>query len=145
VVLTGSLVGVAVQSWRSRYESTPLKKRFRKVREIVDNQARYTDNLRKIHLHYWAPFRAEAERRPGGGALTEAQVRDLFGNLDKILTLAEGMTAALRERVNNLPDHHDQPISDSFVQYVRARVRSVCAASVCGRVCVCGGVCAVVG
>src|SRR5690606_2669490 len=85
VVLTGSLVGVAVQSWRSRYESTPLKKRFRKVREIVDNQARYTDHLRKIHLHYWAPFRAEAERRPGGGALTEAQVRDLFGNLDKIL------------------------------------------------------------
>ncbi|ELR22410.1 Ankyrin repeatcontaining protein [Acanthamoeba castellanii str. Neff] len=102
----------AVQSWRSRYESTPLKKRFRKVREIVDNQARYTDNLRKIHLHYWAP--------PSDAPAAAAAVRDLFGNLDKILTLAEGMTAALRERVNNLPDHHDQPISDSFVQYIPA-------------------------
>jgi hypothetical protein len=119
------------------------------VREIVDNQERYTDHLRKIHQNYWAPFKIESER-PGGGALTEEQVRDLFGNLDKILTLAEGMTNALREQVNNLPTHHDRPIGEIFVQYVRsptcACVRAcvrACGVRVCtfGRVSVCVCVC----
>lgn len=54
-----------------------------------------------------------------GRRITEDQVKNLFGNLDKILSLAEAMLHALRERVNNLPYHHDMPVGETLLQHVQ--------------------------
>lgn len=128
-------LSLAVKSWQSRYESSPLKKRFWKVREVQESQERYTDNLRKIYqvepfaliTHspnisftsqlYWAPLKEESSKVEG--CISSEQVQSLFSNLDKILSLAETMSEALGERINNRPDHHDLPVGECLMHHVR--------------------------